>query len=126
MNINLMWFTLSNPTEACESRQNRRQIVFNRVCSRAKTTSTTYKSNLKDKIEIKSGKTTMQLLGWTDTKNDWTTAEKVNKITAVSIKEIRKQENMKNASNQSKFTTEEKSTVTINQGNSKRRELQRT
>jgi len=30
MNINLMWFTLSNPTYACESRQNRRQIVFNR------------------------------------------------------------------------------------------------
>jgi len=59
-------------------------------------------------------------------KSDWTTAEKVNKITAVSIKEIRKQENMKNASNQSKFTTEEKSTVTINQGNSKSRELQRT
>jgi len=30
MNINLMWLTLSNPTQACEYRQNRRQIVFNR------------------------------------------------------------------------------------------------
>ena len=44
-------------------------------------------------------------------KSDWTTAEKANKSTAVSIKEIRKQENMKNASNQSKFTTEEKSNL---------------
>ena len=30
MNINLMWLTLSNPTQACEYRQNRRQMVFNR------------------------------------------------------------------------------------------------
>jgi len=36
MNINLMWLTLSNPTQACEYRQNRRQMVFNRglyVCA---------------------------------------------------------------------------------------------
>ena len=37
-------------------------------CSRANITSTTYEPNLRDKIEIKSGKTAIQLLGRTNTK----------------------------------------------------------
>ena len=82
----------------------------------------TWKTRLRSRVEkLPCNCWAEQLL-----KSGWTTAEKAYKITAVSIKEIRKQENMKNASNQSRFTTEEKPTVTINQGNSKNRELQRT
>jgi len=58
-------------------------------------------------------------------KNGWTTAENAYKISVISTKEIRKQENMKNTTNQPKSTTEEKSTVTINQGKLKNKELQR-
>ena len=29
VNINFMWLTLSNPTQACEYRQNRHQVLFN-------------------------------------------------------------------------------------------------
>ena len=56
--ITLMFLVRENNT-----RKELHRLELTSKCSRAKTTSTTYKSNLKDKIEIKSGKTTMQLLG---------------------------------------------------------------
>ena len=100
-----------NASQTCVAEQKQPLLHINR----------TWKTRLRSRVEkLPCNCWAEQIL-----KSGWTTAKKAYKITAISTKEIRKQENMKNTSNQPKFTKEEKSTVTINQGNLKNKELRR-
>jgi len=102
--------------------------VLDSICSRAKTTSTTYKSNLKDKTEIKGGKTTMQLLGWAATKKWLDTCWKGLKNYSGFNQRNSKTRKYEECQQPVKVYNGRKikHTVTINQGNPKNRELQRT